>query len=392
MSRGRQRDYAQKKSARLVRMWRLTTFFLISRRALCPSTANSAVLLQAFEKYIRVRKDYESQLLYSRRISASQFTFNFNGLSNFDCLFLFRFEKDHIKNLLTLNGWPSSKTRTMRNRYACDAMLSTCVMLRRLASPCRWKELEILFGKHASQLSEIFWESIEHLIEEQGHLIKSSLKKEYIQENISKWSSSISIKSGALTNCIGFIDGTVIGISRPGDSGMQTVAYNGHKRKHALKFQAISTPDGMFLHMYGPLEGRKHDWTLYVRSNVDEQLEECLLNEGLFHCIYGDSGYSAREYLVIPFQGASLSEDQVAFNKAMSKSRITVEWIFKELKLNWTSMDFKRKLRIGESPVGALYVAAALLTNVRNCIYPNPISQYFGCEPPSLEDYMHSRD
>ena len=55
-------------------------------------------------------------------------------------------------------------------------------------------------------------------------------------------------------------------------------------------------------------------------------------------------------------------------------------------------MDYKRKLRVGEFPVGALYIAAMLLTNFRNCVYPNPTAQYFSCRPPMLEEYLEHKD
>lgn len=45
-----------------------------------------------------------------------------------------------------------------------------------------------------------------------------------------------------------------------------------------------------------------------------------------------------------------------------------------------------------EGAVGALYVAAVILTSARNCIYPNSISQYFSVLPPSLEEYAEHRD
>jgi nuclease HARBI1 len=63
----------------------------------------------------------------------------------------------------------------------------------------------------------------------------------------------------ALPGCTGFIDGTVIGITRHGDNVLQRSAYNDHKRKHALKFQALVAPDGIILHAAGPLEGRRRD-------------------------------------------------------------------------------------------------------------------------------------
>lgn len=47
-------------------------------------------------------------------------------------------------------------------------------------------------------------------------------------------------KTAAIDNFNGFIDGTVIEISRP---ELQNVDYNGHERKHALKFQAVTIAD-----------------------------------------------------------------------------------------------------------------------------------------------------
>ena len=97
-----------------------------------------------------------------------------------------------------------------------------------------------------------------------------------------------------MQSCVGFIDGTFIGTARPEDNEMQRAAYNGHRRKHAIKFEALLTPDGLIAHAAGPLEGRRHDWTLYVRSDVDEQLEEMLLIEVRQFYIYGYSGCNRR--------------------------------------------------------------------------------------------------
>lgn len=177
----------------------------------------------------------------------------------------------------------------------------------------------------------------------------------------------------------------MIGVARPGDNGMQNFVYNGHKRKHALKFQATVSPDGMFLPGFRLLEGRRHDWDLYSRSGLDEQLAFVLQC-----CIYGDSGYNSRPYLDIPFQGAHLSDAQHAFHGSMSSEPVTVEWMFKELKLYWRILYYKGKFSINESPVASVYLSAVLLKNIRNTIYANPVAQYFECELPRLEAYLSS--
>jgi len=141
-------------------------------------------------------------------------------------------------------------------------------------------------------MSEIFWEGLEHFLDVRQYLMTGEISESFEREIAPMYAAAIHDRSQALSNCIGFIDGTVIAVSRPSDHEAQNVAYNGHKRKHALKYQAVTTPDGLILHVYGPLEGRRHDWTLYMRSGLDESLGDLLLVDGKQYVIYGDSGYS----------------------------------------------------------------------------------------------------
>lgn len=65
------------------------------------------------------------------------------------------------------------------------------------------------------------------------------------------YANAIHNSGAALDNCIGFIDGTVRQICRPGE--LQRIVYNGHKRVHALKFQSVSLPNGLIANMFGPV-------------------------------------------------------------------------------------------------------------------------------------------
>ena len=49
------------------------------------------------------------------------------------------------------------------------------------------------------------------------------------------YADAVSLKGAVLNNCLGFIDGTVRQICRPGD--YQNAIYHGHKHVHASKFQ-----------------------------------------------------------------------------------------------------------------------------------------------------------
>ena len=122
--------------------------------------------------------------------------------------------------------------------------------------------------------------------------------------------------------------------------------------------------DGLVLHAHWPTEGRSHDWTLYMQSEMNKQLEEALLVHAKQYCIYGDSGYTFRVYLEVLFRGLSLSADMSVFKKTISTVRDFAEWVIMEVRLYWTALDFKWKLGINESPAGLLYMAVMLLANL----------------------------
>ena len=209
-------------------------------------------------------------------------------------------------------------------------------------------------------------------------MVTSNLQSfSFLRSRAEMYAEVIAEKSEALGNCIGFIDATVVGITRPGEDDMQREVYNGHKRKHALKYGEVTTPDGLIANFFGPVVGRRHACWMFAQSSLDEFLGTELSIGDKQYVIYGDSGYNHRSYLEVPFDGANLSPGQIQFNRAISGVRITVEWAFKEVKMYSTIVDFKRKLRLRESPISSLYVGAVLLANYRNCFYPNETSQFF---------------
>ena len=72
----------------------------------------------------------------------------------------------------------------------------------------------------------------------------------------------------------------------------------------------------------------------------------------------------------------------------MSEVRVSVEWIFGNIITYFKFLDFKKDLKIDLSPVGKMYIVCALLHNARACLNGNTTSTYFGCEPPTVEEYF----
>ncbi|GFN81347.1 hypothetical protein PoB_000785300 [Plakobranchus ocellatus] len=131
---------------------------------------------------------------------------------------------------------------------------------------------------------------------------------------------AVAAKGAPIQNCIGFIDGTIRPIARP--SSNQRSCYSGHKRLHGLIFQRVMPPNGIIGHMFGPMEGKRHDSALLSIAELE--------TIGDFY-LYGDQAYSLRRTLISPFRGAALSPQEQEFNKAMGKLRVCVEWGFGEI-------------------------------------------------------------
>jgi len=270
---------------------------------------------------------------------------------------LFRFLPHHIGQLAALLeldvcfGYP---------RNHVDAVECLCIMLRRLASPARWMDLEELFGRSRSALCAVFLASVDMFLSKWGHLL-SEWRGDFMRERAPRFAARIEAAGASLDRCMGFIDGTALFVSRPG-GGLQRACYRSHKRKHALKFPNVLTLDGLFFHLFGLVEGRRHDMTLYHESAMDATLADALIVGGEQYYLYADVAHMMRPWLQTAFEGI-LSPDQDAHSNAMKVPRTAVEWGFKDVKQVCSSLDFPRKLKIREGPVGLLYKTGALVRN-----------------------------
>lgn len=142
------------------------------------------------------------------------------------------------------------------------------------------------------------------------------------------------------------------------------------------------------------MNGLRHDWTLYSRSKLKKEICHALLHEEGLYCIA-----STRTALTIHgsiwrchYSALIGMQNKIQFNTSMEVARITVEWVFKEVNVTWSTTDYRRKMRVLQAPIGSLYLAAMLLTNIRTCLYGNQVFRYFFCTHSSLKAYMNSRE
>lgn len=125
------------------------------------------------------------------------------------------------------------------------------------------------FCKHASQLSEMSLEAVENFVQAIIGLITRETSSSFLRTRVEMYADAVKEKTYGLHNCTLFINGAAVDLVGPTGCKTEIVACTGHKKKHALKFQFVNSSDGLIVHANGPTEGRRHDWTLSVRSGLE---------------------------------------------------------------------------------------------------------------------------
>jgi hypothetical protein len=207
-----------------------------------------------------LRRRQELRRVRSLHVKMLSRTFNLAHISSYAVVSQMRFSKRDISTLASRMPWRETtalrQVRTARRRYAASPEEAIAILLSRLSMPCRVEDLEQRFYRSKAAINEIFYATLECFIKWASPLV-SAFQGDCLQSRAQMYARKIAAKSrNATQKCVGFIDGTLVEIARL--SGlMQMATYSGHKRKPGLKWQVVSTPDGMLFHVFGPFEGRR---------------------------------------------------------------------------------------------------------------------------------------
>ena len=160
----------------------------------------------------------EELLLYFESCEEKSFhhrweRFALEKFSEEECLHLFRFSKEHLpilQAILRINDeWKGS------NGLLWSGMEGMCIVLRRLAYPNRLVDMVPIFARHPTELSLIFNTMLKFIYEAHIHLI-TDLDQPWLQhEELVRYAHAVHGAGAPVTNCWGFIDGTVMPICRP---------------------------------------------------------------------------------------------------------------------------------------------------------------------------------
>lgn len=313
--------------------------------------------------------------------------FNIDAYDDVMCERLFRFRADEIRDVAVALRMPD--IFHLDNGSKVYSLEGLCIVLRRFAYPCRFVELVQMFGRSESMLSRITSRVLHWIYRRWAPVLFRWDHTRLTPAKLEQFAAAIQADGAPLPRVIGFIDGTVRPIARPSEGQEQD--YNGHHRVHAMKYQAVASPDGLIIHLSGPYQGRHHDTAMYRASGLENTLmEHALDNNGNQMYVYGDPGYQLSPVLQVPFSTVNITPPQRAYNEAMSRVRVGVEWSFGHVLQSFAFSDYKKNQRSLLSAVHLHYIVSVLFTNLLSCITQNNASVgRFGVLPPTLEEYLH---
>ncbi|KAH7955737.1 hypothetical protein HPB52_003420 [Rhipicephalus sanguineus] len=268
----------------------------------------------------------------------------------------FRFEQEHLKPLT--EGLRIPHVVQSAQGVVVSGEEALLMTLRRLSYPNRWCDIEPMFGRASSAMSSIVSQVMAHIDRVFGHLLDDLARHTWLTlDDLNVFS--------------------------------QRIYFSGHKRVHALKYQAVMGANGIVCELDGPYPGSRHDAGILGESGLYAKLQR--LTHGCLYCIYGDPAYPLRPLLMRPYGGATLTAQQQLFNEGMSTVRQAVEWGFGKVIAEFAFVDFKKNQKILLQNVGQMYRVATLLTNCHTCLYGSQTGMYFGLCAPLLEDYLVPR-
>ena len=177
----------------------------------------------------------------------------------------FRVEKKDLHQLAEVLQLPNSFR--CHQRTTADKLEGLCILLRKMSYPCRYSDMIPRFGRPVAELSMITNNVMDYIYDVHGHRLTEWNNDILNPGLLEMYADAVAQKGAALTNCFGFIDGTVRPICRP--TQYQKIVFNGLKRVHSLKFQSVTLPNGLIANLFGPVGAYLELANIFKSYNMD---------------------------------------------------------------------------------------------------------------------------
>ena len=118
-----------------------------------------------------------------------------------------------------------------------------------------------------------------------------------------------------------------------------------------ISFQSVSMPNGLIAHMFGPIEGRRHDAFILTESCLLSKLKQFERPNGEPYIIYGDPAYGVTAQVLSPYCTNGLTAAEQEFNRRMSAVRVSVERTFGKVLQYFSFLDYKKNHKVLRQPL-----------------------------------------
>ncbi|XP_046863139.1 protein ALP1-like [Xenia sp. Carnegie-2017] len=284
-----------------------------------------------FGKYLRAGKKNESTKEEKKVLG------EINATTTQELRFT-RMSPERLEHLLSLVA-PYMKKRSCRSRETISIKQRLVVTLRYLATEkfdAIWKALRDEYLKLPK--SEREWHGV---------------AEEFLQE----W---------GFPHCIGAIDGKHVNIDCPKNAG--SLFYN-YKNYHSTVIMAICDAKYRFLFVDIGSYGRNNDAAIFSQTEINKKIENgqlgipgpSMVSEYMLpYVITGDDIFPLKTWLMKPFPGKGLTQEQAIFNYRLSRCRRTIENTFGILAARW---------RIYRRPIRAAITTVDLIVQATVCLH-----------------------
>lgn len=328
----------------------------------------------------------------------------------FGSKFRFRSKEDMLR---LLNVWRLPERIYLEDGTVVSSEFVMLFSIRRLATHTNLDDFaQFEFGREYSTLSRIFKFFVLFTFNTFAQKLSNNLP--FFVDKFPDYAEAIRLKMnerGGANIAAGnfaissFIDCKITSVARTGggpaghggpnaernDPHLQQAMYNRWARRHGIKNQSVEFPCGLSGDMWGPGSCRHNDLWLLFESDINNKMAAAQEGSPLQYFMYGDAIYPRRSHLRSrhgPQGGVLFDPELRAQDRGMTACREAVEWSFQEADLLFPFMTYKEKMKARGMPLREIYFTKCLLRNCYNCLYHSKASKFFGCPPPTLEEYM----
>lgn len=268
---------------------------------------------------------------------------------------------ERLEHLLSLVA-PYMKKRSCRSRETISIKQRLVVTLRYLATGDSQESQSFNFRIGRSTVCMI--------IREVCDAIWKALRDEYLKlpKSEREWHGVAEefLQEWGFPHCIGAIDGKHVNIDCPKNAG--SLFYN-YKNYHSTVIMAICDAKYRFLFVDIGSYGRDNDAAIFSQTEINKKIENgqlgipgpSMVSEYMLpYVITGDDIFPLKTWLMKPFPGKGLTQEQAIFNYRLSRCRRTIENTFGILAARW---------RIYRRPIRAAITTVDLIVQATVCLH-----------------------